>query len=157
MSDDSGHGRELFDLLRSMSLPSDHFAVFGSGPLLARGIIDAVGDLDVICRGPAWDRARQLGKLVDLLKEGIRIVSTNDGAITFGTTWGYGSFDLSHLIETAEPIGGLPFVRIEHVIEYKRIALRPKDLAHLDLIDRYLKDANRQPQAAEYPPPGGSS
>ena len=65
MSED-GHGAELFELLRSMKLPTGHYAVFGSGPLLVRGIIESVNDLDVICRGPAWSRACELGPLVDL-------------------------------------------------------------------------------------------
>jgi len=138
---DRDHGLELFDLLRTMALPTDDYAVFGSGPLLVRGILESVGDLDVICRGPAWRRARQLGTLIDVDGEGTQIVSTHDGAITLGATWGYGSFDLAHLIDTAEIISGLPFVCIEHVIEYKRLAGRPKDLAHLALIDRHCKES----------------
>lgn len=136
---ESGHGTELFELLRSMAIPTGHYAVFGSGPLLVRGIIESVNDLDVICRGPAWSRARELGPLVDLNEEEVRIVSTHDGAITFGTTWGYGSFDLTDLIDTADIMLELPFVRLEHVIEYKRVADRPKDRTHLDLIEKYLE------------------
>ena len=136
---ESGHGTELFELLRSMAIPTGHYAVFGSGPLLVRGIIESVNDLDVICRGPAWSRARELGPLVDLDYEFVRIVSAHDGAITFGTTWGYGSFDLTDLIDTADIMLDLPFVRLEHVIEYKRVADRPKDRTHLDLIEQYLE------------------
>ena len=136
---ESGHGTELFELLRSMGLPAGDYAVFGSGPLLVRGIIESVNDLDVICRGPAWSRARELGPLVDLDEEEVRIVSTHDGAITFGITWGYGSFDLTDLIDTADIMLDLPFVRLEHVIEYKRVADRPKDRIHIDLIEQYLE------------------
>ncbi len=139
-----GFGSELFDLLRAMSMPAGQYAVFGSGPLLVRGIIESANDLDVICRNPAWDRACQLGTLVNLDDEDIQIVSTHDGAITFGRSWGYGSFDLDHLIATAEIIAGLPFVQMEHVMEYKRVARRPKDLAHLDLIERHDEDAVRR-------------
>ena len=141
MSEDR-HGAELFELLRSMKLPTGHYAVFGSGPLLVRGIIESVNDLDVICRGPAWSRACELGPLVDLHQEEVQIVRTHDGAITFGTSWGYGSFDLTELIDTADLILDLPFVRLEHVIEYKRVANRPKDQAHLDLIEQYLEAEN---------------
>ncbi|MEE8497253.1 MAG: hypothetical protein V3S62_01830 [Acidimicrobiia bacterium] len=134
-----GHGTELFELLRSMALPTGHYAVFGSGPLLARGIIESVSDLDVICRGPAWSRACELGPLVDLDEEGVQIVSAHGGAITFGKTWGYGSFDLGDLIDTADVILDLPFVRLGQVIEFKRVANRPKDQAHLDLIEKFLE------------------
>ena len=40
------------------------------------------------------------------------------------------------MIDTAEIIDGLPFVRLEHVIAYKQIAGRPKDLQHLALIEK---------------------
>ncbi len=120
-----------------MALPTGHYAIFGSGPLLAKGIIDSVNDLDVICRGPAWERACELGDLVPLEGTDVTIVSTHEGAITFGRSWAYGSVDLADLIATAEMIEGLPFVRMEHVIEYKTIAGRPKDLAHLALIERH--------------------
>jgi len=132
-----GYGSELFDLLRSMALPAGQYAVFGSGPLLAKGIIDSVTDLDVICLGPAWEHACGFGDLVPVEGTDVMIVSTHEGAITFGRSWAYGSVDLADLIATAEMIDGLPFVRMEHVVEYKTIAGRPKDLAHLALIERH--------------------
>lgn len=126
---------ELFDTLRSMELPMGEYAVFGSGPLLVRGLIDEASDLDVICRGAAWEKARRLGDLVDL-EEGVEVVSARGGMITFGRSWAYGDFDMDDLIDSAETIDGLPFVRIEHVIAFKRAADRPKDRAHLRLIER---------------------
>ena len=127
------YGPELFDTLRAMDLPRGDFAVFGSGPLLVRGVITEVNDLDVVCRGAAWDRARKLGPLIDI-DEGVSIVSAAQGAITFGISWGYGDFDIEALIDTAEEIDGLPFVRLEHVIAFKQIAGRDKDLEHLGLL-----------------------
>ena len=124
---------ELLAALRALEIPEDDHAVFGSGPLLVRGIIDTAGDLDVLCRGAAWDRACELGEMVDL-EEGVQIASIYDGAITFGRSWAYGVFDIDELIDTAEIIDGVPFVLMEHVMAYKRAADRPKDRAHLDRI-----------------------
>jgi len=59
-----------------------------------------------------------------------------NGRITFGNEWGIGDFDVNLLIDTAETISGLPFVRLEHVIAYKRIANRPKDIRHIDAAKR---------------------
>ncbi|MGB5656507.1 MAG: hypothetical protein WBN35_07840, partial [Acidimicrobiia bacterium] len=125
------HG--LFDLLRSLRLPTGDFAVFGSGPLIVRGIIEATNDLDVISREAAWERALRVGELVSL-PDGATIVSCFDGAVTIGRSWAYGDFDIDELIDTAEVIDDLPFVRLEHVVRYKEIAARPKDLAHLELL-----------------------
>jgi hypothetical protein len=64
-------------------------------------------------------------------------VNLLEGRITFGITWKYGSFDLDELLDTAEIIDGLPFVRLEHVIAYKQAADRPKDREHLAGLRRW--------------------
>ena len=49
--------------LKNLRLACGDYAVFGSGPLLVRGIIPESNDLDVICRGEAWERVKQIGTL----------------------------------------------------------------------------------------------
>ncbi|MBT8077917.1 MAG: hypothetical protein KJO31_05035 [Gammaproteobacteria bacterium] len=124
-------GIELFHRLRDLELPPGDYAVFGSGPLAAHGIIDDPGDLDVLCRGAAWAAVRQAGALRQLPDYGVQVVDIDSGLLTFGTTWGIGSFDVAALIDTAEIIDGLPFVRLEHVVAYKRVRGSEKDRAHL--------------------------
>ena len=121
------------DLLRSLGLPVGHHVLFGSGPLLARGWIDEVGDLDVLARGPAWERARQLGDEVHLDEWNVTIIEI-DEVITIGTRWAVGEVDVDDLIDRAEMIDGIPCAPLRDVITYKRILARPKDLAHLDII-----------------------
>ena len=133
---------DLIDLLRSLELPLGDFAVFGSGPLIVRGIIEAANDLDVISRGTAWDRACELGNLVYLEDHQVEVVSFFDGAITVGRSWAYGEVDIDHLIDTAELIDGLPFVLLEHVVRYKQAAARPKDLIHLRSLADYLGESD---------------
>ena len=129
--------RLLFDQLRSLDLPAGDFAVFGSGPLIVRGIIEPGNDLDVISRGPAWTMAAAVGEVIHLPEFGVAIASLSDGAITIGTEWAIGDFDIDELIDTAEVIDSIPFVRLEHVAAYKRIAGRPKDRSHLEQLARY--------------------
>lgn len=125
---------ELFDRLRAMALPTGSYAVFGSGPLAIRGLIGEVGDLDVIARGTTWDLVRERGRVVI---HGDHLTVDLGNGLTFGRSWAYGSFDIDRLIDEAEVIGALPFVRLPAVVEYKRIAGRPKDREHL----RLLRDA----------------
>ncbi|MBK5267417.1 MAG: hypothetical protein JJE47_08265 [Acidimicrobiia bacterium] len=131
---------DLFEALRSLDLPPGDFAVFGSGPLIIRGIIDGTNDLDVISRGPAWERACVVGEVEFVEEYGVDIVQCFDHAITIGRSWGYGEFDINQLIDTAETIDGLPFVQLEHVIAYKQIAGRPKDLDHLRRLKAFEQD-----------------
>jgi hypothetical protein len=128
---------DLFDLLRSLDLPTGDYAVFGSGPLIVRGVIEPTNDLDVVSRGAAWAAAVKLGQLVDLPEHGVTVATLFDGAITVGTEWAIGDFDVDELIDTAETIDGIPFVRLEHVVAYKQIARRDKDVEHLELLAEY--------------------
>ena len=124
----------LFDQLRQLRLPPNNYAVFGSGPLAIRGIIPACNDLDVLCNQPVWDIVRQEGVMKFLPEYDVTVVSFLDGAITFGTEWGIGDFNVAELIETAEMIEALPFVRIEYVVRYKTIRSSAKDLQHLSAL-----------------------
>ena len=132
---------DLFAALRSLQLPAREYAVFGSGPLIVRGIIEAENDLDVLSRGAAWTRAAELGELVFLPEHDLEVVSFFEGALTIGTRWAIGEFDTDELIDSAEIIDGLPFVLLEHVVRYKQTAGRPKDLAHLRLLEAALPRA----------------
>lgn len=119
--------------LLELDLPAGDWALFGSGPLLLRGWIETTGDLDVITRGAAWAAAVAAGT-VSVLPDGNEIVDLGAG-VTAGRSWMYGDVDIDELIDTAEPIAGIPCVGLAHVITYKRAANRPKDRAHLDVIE----------------------
>ena len=126
--------KSLFDRVKSLKLPEGDFAIFGSGPLIVREIVPASNDLDIICRGRAWDYIKGVGETEYLAEYKLSIVSMFDGSLTFGTTWGIGAFDTDELIDSAELIDGLPFVRLEYVAKYKKISKRLKDLQHLEAL-----------------------
>ena len=128
-----------FELLRAVDLPAGDYAVFGSGPLLVRGIIEEATDIDIIARKAAWSQALEQGELTYLPDEGITVAAFFDGALTVGTTWAFGDVDIDDLIDTAELFDGVPFVRIEHVIAFKRVADRVKDHDHLQRIERWMQ------------------
>ena len=107
------------------------FAIFGSGPLLIRGIIPAANDLDILCRGAAWEQAKSIGTMRYLEEYDVTITTLCDGKISFGTKWGIGDFDIDSLIDSAELIDALPFVRLEHVVAYKTMRASAKDLRHI--------------------------
>jgi len=123
---------ELFAYLRQLRLPDGEYAVFGSGPLIVRGWVSGSNDLDVICRGDAWSQACASGRVSHDARYGVELASHCRGRVTFGTRWGIGAFDVDALIDTAELINGLPFVRLQHVITYKELRASPKDLLHLE-------------------------
>ncbi len=125
---------ELFDKVKALCLPIDGYAIFGSGPLIIRGIVPIANDLDILCRGDAWEMVSSLGDLKYLAEYDVTVATMADGAITFGTKWGIGDFDVDHLIGSAELIDDLPFVRFELVVEYKMTRGSEKDQQHLDAL-----------------------
>lgn len=121
----------LFSIVKSLQLSVGNYAVFGSGPLIIRGIIPLTNDLDIICRGAAWEQAKSIGELSYIEEQDVTVASINDGRISFGTSWGIGDFDVDQLIDSAEIIDGLPFVRLKHVVAYKSSSGREKDQRHI--------------------------
>jgi hypothetical protein len=121
--------------LIELDLPRGDWALFGSGPLLLRGWINQVGDLDVVCRGAAWERACEVGEIGVLQPDGVEIVNVDGGAITIGRSWRYGDTPIATYIDEAEDIDGMPCVTLQHIVAYKQIADRSKDRAHLQVID----------------------
>lgn len=128
----------LFDELKKLSLPEGEWAVFGSGPMWVRGIRES-SDIDVIARGAAWDWARANGKTGVKEGSGLECVSFCDGDIEVYRAWYPGEWDIDALIDTAEMIDGIPFVRLEHVVAWKNVMGREKDAKDLALIEEYLK------------------
>ncbi len=139
---------EVIELVADLSLAPGDYAVFGSGPLLVRGIIDEVNDIDILARGTAWQQALGTGSLIELPEHGVSVVSLNDGLLTIGSTWAIGDVDVDEAIESAETIAGLPWVRLALVGEYKRVAGRPKDIQHLRLLDEWLESGEDDPSTS---------
>jgi hypothetical protein len=131
-----GWAARLFGKLRALELPAQHYAVFGSGPLAVRGLIEHISDLDVVARGPAWRKAAALGPVV-VASGGDRVVSLEGGTIEIFDGWL--GWDADAIIDGAETIEGLPFARLEEVQAFKLHHGRPKDLEHARLIGEHLR------------------
>lgn len=131
--------KTLLEQLGALQFPTRDFAIFGSGPLLVRGIIPYSNDLDILCRGVVWEQVCKIGISEYLPEYDVTTVSLQNSKITFGTVWGIGDFDVDELINTAELINGLPFVQIKYVIRYKEIRNNSKDRIHLKAWRRFLR------------------
>ncbi len=129
----------LIKKLLSLNLPTDDYAIFGSGPLYAYGIIKNPRDLDVIARGEAWKKALKLGK-PQKLPFGNKAINFFDGKIEIINAWAPGKWDIDELIDTAKIIEGIKFVNLKTVLKWKKRMARPKDLKHIKMIEKYLQE-----------------
>lgn len=133
----------FFEELLKIDLPVGSYAIFGSGPLFARGLTDDIPDLDVIVTAAGWQKALSAGEL-GRADDGDPVIRVGNHIEVFNG-WAPGVWNVDRLIKDAENIDGIPFLRLEDVLAWKKIRNKPKDRTHIALIEEYLlKGANRQ-------------
>jgi hypothetical protein len=127
--------------LKKSDLPRGKYAIFGSGPIGVRGIRDT-NDLDVITYDEVFDeyegREEWKPREFKVNERYVKIIE-NEG-IELYKDWGPGEWDIHRLISGAEVFDGLPFVKLEEVIKWKKLSRREKDLKDLQLIEDYLQE-----------------
>jgi hypothetical protein len=132
--------RRLVDL----GLERDDFVIFGSAPLLAHGLRQSIRDLDIVARGAAWRRASQIGVPAVGTIRGGPAFSLDGGRIQVFPDWLSEEWDTDVLIDQAEIIQGLRFARLADVLAYKKMLMRPKDIADLQALGEL--ELNREPE-----------
>ena len=130
----------LWEEIRALDLPGDDYAIFGSGLLAVRGLMELKNDVDIVARGEAWAKAESLGA-VAVADHSDPVVWLCGGRIEIFAGW-MGT-DINGIIDRAELIEGLPFASLEDVLAFKRELRRPKDLEHIRLIEEHLRHGSK--------------
>ncbi len=129
---------KLLSRLKKLNLPIKEYSVFGSGPLIIRGIRDS-HDIDVIISKKIFNEYKK--KPGWILKEFDRdtrhIKMLENKGIEFYYTWGPGEWDIEKVLEKAEIIGGIPFANLNDFKRWKKISGREKDKKDLELIKNF--------------------
>jgi hypothetical protein len=120
---------EVLRRVKGLNLPPDDFLIYGSGPMLAHGLIETVSDVDLVARGAAWRLARRLGAVEDA-PGGDRVVRLE--AVDIFDGWL--GVELTDLWGRREWLHDLPWASLGDVLEYKQRLNRPKDALHLQLL-----------------------
>jgi hypothetical protein len=111
--------------------------IAGSGPLLAHGLRNAIGDLDLVARGAAWKIVLGLADPVIAPSGCGRLVSLFQGDIEVFDRWLPGTRDPDTMIDGAQWIQGIPFCSLSEVLAWKEILNREKDQEDIRLIRRH--------------------
>ncbi|MDH6126906.1 hypothetical protein [Kitasatospora sp. GP82] len=123
----------LFAALHTLQLPPCDYVVCGSAVLFARGLRARIGDLDVLARGQAWRIATTLARPVRPPSGHGWAVYHPAAAIEIVDRWTPG-WPTDRLIQDADLIDGIPFMRLGDVLRWKEAARRPKDLPDIAAI-----------------------
>jgi len=140
--------RRLAVLVSELDLDVRDFVIFGSGPLLAHGLRYGIHDLDVVARGPAWQRVLEHGCRGTGSVNGAPMALFWDGLIQFSQGWISADWDPDDLIDRAQRVQGWPFATLADVLAYKEILLRPKDYPDIAALRQALPQPARGAAAA---------
>jgi len=123
---------KFLEELKKLGFPPEKFAVFGSGPMAVRGMRD-IQDLDIIVKDDIW---------AVLLKDHTPSKKNNEikiGNISIFNQWKPWFDDINPLIDTADVIDGIKYVKLDYVVKWKKIMNREKDQNDIRLIEEYQR------------------
>ncbi len=131
---------DIISRIKSLNLPLGHYCVFGSGVLEVHGIrkardIDLIVDKDMYqeLKKRGWKRYwffRRVFTCKALKKDGNEAFSN--------IKWKNYRVENNELFKNAETIDGVPFMRLNEYLRYKRCLPREKDKMDVKLIEQYL-------------------
>ncbi|MEV7227275.1 hypothetical protein AB0M79_09670 [Polymorphospora sp. NPDC051019] len=121
----------LFRLLLRLDLPTTDYVVFGSGPLLAYGLRDGIGDLDIVARNRAWNICCTVQPPRPAPSGLGQMIRLHQGALEVVNQWLSPEFETDRLIADSRLVDGIPFASLRDVVASKWLTNRPKD--HVDL------------------------
>jgi len=122
--------KNLEDFVKKEKISYNDFAVFGSGPLAVRNLREA-RDIDIIVRPCIFEKLKQKYK-----PDNRGYICINN--IEIAQDWQPWFSDVNVLIDSADIINGIRYVKLQYVLEWKKAFNREKDKKDIALIENYL-------------------
>ncbi len=129
---------EIAKRTRELGLNVGEYALFGSVPLAACGIRESQ-DIDMLVTHEVYQRLKVQGWKVEVFPNGRKMLKKD--CFEAGADWNYDTYnpDPARLIKEADIIGGIPVVRLEEALAWKKAFGREKDLKDVKLIEKFMK------------------
>ncbi len=126
---------KYLDELKTLNLPKDKFAVFGSGPLAIRNLREN-RDVDIIAKPELWNELIEKYSADNKNAKSIQIEH-----IEIWKEWKpFSEEELNCFIDIADIIEGFRFVKLENVVKWKSYRNQNKDKIDIELINNFLKN-----------------
>lgn len=128
---------EIILKVKTLHLPEGTYVVFGSCPLALAGIREA-NDIDLLVSEEMFAKLEENG-----WKEyykGPKDIPLVHDVFEAHDNWNFSSYSptLEQLLVRATVVENIPFASLEDVKKWKDASGRPKDLADIALIDRFM-------------------
>lgn len=129
--------RNLIQQVKALKLPIGKYALFGSAPLGIRGL-KKCNDIDLIVVEEVWEEYKnKSGWDYKITENGVEHIESDNGNIEIWHDWRPWYKDINQFINDAEIIDDLPFVKLDHVLEWKKKWGREKDLHDIEIIEKF--------------------
>lgn len=127
---------ELFKKVKELKLPVGKYALFGSAPLGIRKLKDC-RDIDIVVTEDLWNEYKGKNWKIREMPHNSQCLWNDE--IELWKDWKPGKWYIQKLIDEAEIIDGLPFVKLDYVVKWKRLNGREKDLKDIKAIEEFLR------------------
>ena len=122
--------------LKALNLPRNKFAIFASGPMAIRNLRENQ-DIDVIVKEPLWKELSKKHNII--LKNNGKTKCIEIRNIEIFNDWKPWFDDINELIDTADIIQNIRFVKLTYVLEWKKAMNREKDIRDIKIIEDYMQ------------------
>lgn len=129
---------DLKQTIEKLELTKGEYAVFGSGTLLALGIVEIIEDIDIVVTINEYNR---LLLYHQVLGNGIFI---EIGSIKIEIFKDWTGMEVNEIINKAIYIDNIAFAALNHVLEFKYLLKRPKDIEHIIKINKFINSKNEK-------------
>lgn len=125
------------DALKELNIPKDDFVIYGSAPMVLRGLKEKNNDLDVLVRDSLWDKLcikypdNVNGDYIDI--NGVSFTRTSKGFLG----------DIDEAICKSDVIDGYNILSILETKNWKEKVGGERHLADVKIIDEYLEKKGR--------------
>ena len=128
----------LFEKVKELNLPLGQYCVVGSGPLFAHNLRES-NDIDLLITADLYKKLKENGWQIKHYQNGNEYLTFDCFEANINFCWKNYQPDPKYQIESAEIIKGIPFLRLDELLKWKREFRREKDLKDIVLIENYLK------------------
>ena len=130
---------EIKRKVKELNLPIGKYALFGSVPMAVHGIRESK-DIDLIVMPELFAMLEATGAWKEETSPNGRKRLAKDDFDMYEGWWSSDSYrrDVSKLIAGAEILDGVPVVKLEEVLVWKKAFAREKDLKDVKLIEEFL-------------------
>jgi hypothetical protein len=127
----------LFEEINRLDLNTDDYVIVGGAVLVALGLLEWDGDIDVCVKPEIYDAFKASGWREEIWQN--KMVLKSDA---YDVGVGFGEWSIQDLKEDALLINNVSFISLVKLREWKVQQSRPKDLEHIKLINNYLLETN---------------